>query len=143
MTERSDRAVPEPVFLDSVERLFSARYPSEFRLLCRTGGGTMSASLLTAGVKFICDLDSLRAVNSEIGEGEWGDLETALSVSRHPRDGNRLWGGILPFAARGDCVFGFDAGQPGSDRVLVWSVHTVVHAYLSFQSFCAALGVFG
>jgi len=29
-------------------------------------------------------------------------------------------------------IYGFSATEPGSDKVLVWSVHTVVHAYPTF-----------
>jgi hypothetical protein len=82
-------------------------------------------------------------LNSAVGAEEWGDLERAVAKQARAKDGSKFWGGILPFRSAtspretratlgrraGDIVLGFDVEAPMSDRVLVWSVHTIVHDY--------------
>jgi hypothetical protein len=36
-------------------------------------------------------------------------------------------------------IYGFSAGEPGSEKVLVWSVHTIVHAYPTFETWLASM----
>jgi len=131
--------IPTIAFLESVERHFSVRYPEQFKTFCSQGGSPEAsvAALRAARVEFICDLDRLRTVNVKVGEEQWGDYEVAIAGRRHPKDGGRLWGGMLPFATGGEDVFGFDCERPQSDRVLVWAAHTIVHEYPSLASFCA------
>ena len=142
MADQGKPIIPATTFLESIERHYSVRYPREFKTLCSAGGSAEAsiAILHAAGVEFVGDLDTFRAVNTKVGEQEWEDYEMAIAGRRHPKDANRLWGGILPFATRGDEVFGFDLEQPQSDQVLVWSVHTVVHVYPSLSLFCATAG---
>jgi|688.fasta_scaffold94752_2 hypothetical protein len=134
--------IPTIAFLESAERRFAVQYPPVFKTWCSSGGSIQISadSLQAARIDFICDLERLRNVNRQVGEEEWGAYEQALAGTRHPKDSDRLWGGILPFATDSDAdVFGFDVERPESERVLVWSVHTIVHEYPSLASFFEAV----
>lgn len=143
MVEPRARLTPSIAFLESVEQRFSVRYPSQYKALCCDSDRTNPslAALLAGGVELICDLKRLQAVNVKVGEEQWGDYEQAIAGRRQAKDGDRLWGGILPFATKADLVFGFDAEQPQSEQVLVWSVHTIVGEYPTLASFCEMQGV--
>lgn len=143
MDEPGARMTPTIAFLESVEQRFSARYPSQYKALCFASDrpNPSMAALLAGGVEFICDLKRLQAVNVKVGEEQWGDYEQAIAGRLHAKDGDKLWGGILPFATQDDDVFGFDAEQSQSEKVLVWSVHTIVGEYPTLASFCEMVGV--
>lgn len=142
---KGERMIPTIAFLESVEQHFHLKYPQEFTEFCRNGGTpeTPLAAWRAAGVTFVCDLESLRMTNVQVGEGQWGDYEQAIAGRLHPKDGNRLWGGILPFAIRDTVIFGFDSERTQGGRVLAWSVHTIVYEYPTFGSFCADVRSWG
>ena len=128
---------PSLEFLESVEKFFSVRYPKQFKLFCKEFNARADLIVnqdITKG-SFITDMDALKTINARIGEEQWGDYEQAIASKKHPKDGNKLWGEILPFAFNDDSVFGFNYAHSESDKVHVWSVHTVVHIYPSFVAF--------
>jgi hypothetical protein len=135
------KMIPTSEFLKTVEDAFAVTYPEEFKRFCRvcSRAKPSAQAVLASEVVFICDLDTLHAVNVRVGEEQWGDYEQAIAGRRHPKNGNRLWGGILPFATQDDCVFGFNLKRPQSDQVLVWSIHTIVFAYPSLALFLEAV----
>ena len=119
-------------------------YPDSFRALLRAWRESQTPPPpAPRNGKFVTSREQLVLLNSAIGEEQWGDLERAFAGKTQPKDGNKLWGGLLPFwyetsrRARksplgrraGNIVLGFDVDAPLSDRVLVWSVHTLVHDY--------------
>lgn len=132
--------VPSTEFLESIERSYSVRYPEPFKALCARLATTTSdaARFVAAGGRFIVDLETFWAVNTRVGEEQWGDYERAIVGARHPKDRNRLWGGILPFFVDDSCVYGFSADGKTGERVHVWSVHTLVHSYPSLADFAEA-----
>lgn len=132
--------VPTAEFLDNIERLYTIKYPRRYRELCAqlngidiqgTGCGASSAH-------FITDIETFWAVNTRVGEQQWGDYERAIAGKEHPKDKNKLRGQILPFFFDDDCVFGFSEDGSTDDQVQVWSVHTVVHSYPSLSAFTEA-----
>jgi len=152
--------VPTTEFLDDIERRYSVKYPEQYREFCALlkDSGLQSTVYGSSNVDFISDLETFWSVNVRVGEQQWGDYERAIAGKEHPKDKNRLWGGILPFFDNDDDgdVFGFSAdgssvrvctyddngnalgfsfdGDSG-DRVYVWSVHTIVHVYPSLSAF--------
>ena len=125
---------PTVDFLEEVERTFSVAWPESFRTFCRVHAGS-GLSDRYPGLKgtFICDFDALEKTNVLIGEGSWGDYEQAIAGKRHPKDGRQIYMDMLPFNLGKDCVFGFPTTDPGTDKVVVWSVHTLVHEYPTFD----------
>ena len=89
------------------------------------------------GADFISDIETFWSVNVRVGEQQWGDYERAIIGKTHPKDKNRLWGEILPFFFNDHDVFGFSP-DGSSDRVYVWSVHTIVGSYPSLSAFTEA-----
>jgi len=138
--------VPTSEFLDSIERLYSVKYPREYREFCARFKDTVlqAAEHFSGPADFIADIETFQAVNVRVGEGQWGDWERALVGQERPKDKNILWGGILPFCFAGDTVFGFHTvygllsdGSLG-EQVHVWAVHTLVHSYPSLAAFAEA-----
>ena len=129
--------VPTLEFLEEVERLYAVKFPAEYRAFCvRFQGVELQAiSGGTRPVGFITDLDTFRAVNTGVGEGQWGDLERAIVGKEHPKDGHRLWGAIVPFFFDGTDVYAFSEDGSEGEKVLVWAVHCIVHAYPSLLAF--------
>jgi hypothetical protein len=140
--------LPGEPFLDAVEREFDVLYPDSFRALLRAwrdGRGRVPPPPSARDGRFVTTRETLVALNSAIGAEQWEDLERAIGKAVHAKDGTKFWGGLLPFwfatskPARksplgrraGDIVVGFDVEAPMSDKVLVWSVHTIVHGYPS------------
>jgi hypothetical protein len=138
--------LPDEPFLVAVERELDVLYPDSFRALLRawrSGSAGVTPPPPARHGSFVTSREELVALNSAIGTEEWGDLERAVAKTTHAKDGTRFWGGLLPFwfatsgrksrsslgRRAGDIVVGFDVEAPMSDRVLVWSVHTVVHGY--------------
>jgi len=138
--------LPDESFLDMVEREFDVLYPDTFRALLRAwrGGSARVPPLPSArSGRFVTAREVLIELNAAIGAEEWGDLERAVASKPSAKDGTRFWGGIVPFwfatstrerksslgRRAGDIIVGFDVEAPMDDKVLVWSVHTVVHAY--------------
>jgi hypothetical protein len=125
-------------FLDEVERAFSVVWPEPFRAFCRIHAGSGPSGKYPAlRGTFLCDLEGLERTNALIGEGSWSDYEKAIAGRRSPKDGHTIYMGLLPFYAEKDCVFGFLTTNPGSDKVVVWSVHTFIHDYPTFDAWLA------
>jgi hypothetical protein len=140
---------PSLPFLASVERAFSVVFPEAFQSFCRRHEAE-SAIARYPGLRrgsFITDMETLQAINRQIGSEEWGDYERIIAGREHPKSGERLWGGLLPFffeskrrrkQRRGSklavLIYGFPTDDPGSSKVLVWSVHCVVNAYPTFDA---------
>jgi hypothetical protein len=108
--------MPTVAFLHSVEQDFAVQYPQGFKTFCNDGGtpDVPAYALDAAGVLFISDLHRLQQVRAKV------------------------WDGMLPFATQddSDSVFGFNLEEPGSDQVLVWSIHAIVYSYPSLAAFC-------
>jgi hypothetical protein len=94
----NESMIPSAEYLESVELRFSVHYPRQFKTFCGSVSQAQAAGLNLAGVEFIRDFDTFREINTRIGEGEWGDYERAVAGLRHPKNGNKLWGKVLPFA---------------------------------------------
>lgn len=133
MREALPMNVPAAGFLDDVERLYAVRYPRQYRALCAQLAGIDIQD--TGCARFITDIETFWAVNTRVGEQQWGDYERAIAGKEHPKDKNRLWGGILPFFFDDVDVFGFSDDGSTEDQVHVWSVHTIVHTYPSLSAF--------
>lgn len=133
-------SLPSVAFLHDVERLFSTRFPAEYVKFCagfESGSAIANIPALSGG-RFITDLEMLKTLNVKIGKEQWGDYEQAIVATQHPKDSNRLWGGLLPFYFDAEDIYGFSAENDGDEQVYVWSVHTVVHAYPSWAAFVEA-----
>jgi hypothetical protein len=140
-----NHVLPSEAFLLEVERAFSVTFPRAFHAFCRSPDRAEKFSGLRRGV-FIIDLVTLEECNRQVGSEEWGDYERIIAGKEHPKRGDRLWGGLLPFYFEPPKVkrrrkqklarhiYGFDADAPGSERVLVWSVHCIVGAYPTLQA---------
>ncbi|MBI4680996.1 MAG: hypothetical protein HY753_07285 [Nitrospirae bacterium] len=128
--------IPTIEFLNTVEKLYTVQYPVQFKSFCTENKKrkVLFTNPVPPESHFICDIDTLKSINTRIGKGEWGDYEQAIIGKTHPKDGNRLWGEILPFFYDESCVFGFDYRKQSGDEVYVWSVHRIVHVYLSFST---------
>ena len=129
--------VPAVEFLDEIERLYSVKYPKQYRELCAQLKDTdfHSTNGSFDGADFITDIETFWSVNVRVGEGEWGDYEFAIAGKRHPKDKNMLWGGILPFFFEDSVVFGFSSAEGSDDSVYVWNIHTIVGYYHSLSRF--------
>ena len=122
--------------------MFQVVVPKAFRDFCRahaTRDPTAEYRGLRRGT-FITDLATLVAINAQIGHEEWGDYERIIAGKEHPKSGERLWGGLLPFYFEHEKkrrkskklardIYGFSVDPPDGEKVFVWSVHTTVHAY--------------
>jgi hypothetical protein len=128
--------VPTAEFLDNIERRYVAKYPRQYRELCaQLDGIDIQGTDCGGGAHFITDIEMFWAVNTRVGEQQWGDYERAIAGKGHRKDKNKLWGQILPFFFDADCVFGFSGDGSTDDQVHVWSVHTIVHSYPSLSAF--------
>ena len=142
------RGLPDLAFLREVEERFSVVLPQAFIDFCRQyAGPDLLASFpgLRRGA-FLVDLPTFEAISSQIGAEEWGDYERILGGKEQPKSGLRLWGGLVPFyydeptnkrrrsAPLASSVYGFPSDKQKSAQVLVWSVHTIVHSYPSFEA---------
>jgi hypothetical protein len=140
--------LPELAFLREVQERFSVALPDVFIDFCRRFAGVdvlATFPRLRRGA-FLVDFPTFEAINSQIGAEEWGDYERIIGGKEHPKSGLRLWGGLVPFyyekpknkrrrnAALAASVYGFPRDKPKSAEVLVWSVHTIVHGYPSFDA---------
>lgn len=132
--------VPTTEFLDSIECLYTVKYPRQYRELCaQLNGIDIQCSGCGVGsAHFITDIETFWAVNTRVGEQQWGDYERAIAGKEHPKDKNKLWGQILPFFFDDHDVFGFSDDGSTADQVHVWSVHTIVHSYPSLSAFTEA-----
>ena len=132
--------VPAAEFLDNIERLYSVRYPQQYRKLCTqlTDIDIQGNACGAGSAHFITDIETFWAVNTRVGKQQWGDYERAIAGKERPKDRNRLWGTILPFFFDDHCVFGFSADGSTEDQVHVWRVHTIVHSYPSLSAFAEA-----
>jgi hypothetical protein len=140
--------LPSEAFLSEVERAFSVTFPKAFHAFCRDPGRAEKYSGLRRGA-FIADHAALEACNRQIGSEEWGDYERIIAGKEHPKRGDRLWGGLLPFYFESPKVkrrrnpkiarhiYGFDASEPGSEKVFVWSVHCIVGGYPTLEAWLA------
>jgi len=140
--------VPELAQLRELEERFAFAWPEPYLDFCRRHAGrdVLASYPGLRGGAFVIDAASLEAVNSQIGAEEWGDYERALVGKEHPKTGLRFWGGLVPFyydsakqhrrqgAKVAESIYGFPSASPGSAEVLVWSVHTIVHSYSSFDA---------
>jgi hypothetical protein len=145
---RAPRAVPGLEFLREVEERFSVALPQVFLDFCHQYSETDVAvpfPRLRRGA-FLVDFSTFEAINRQIGGEEWNDYERILTGKTRPKSGLRLWGGLVPFyydepknkrrrgAALAETIYGFPSDKPGSAEVRVWSVHTIVHVYASFDA---------
>ncbi len=130
-------SLPSVAFLHEMERLFSTRFPAEYVNFCAGVGSGVHVSPLSGG-QFITDLEVFKAINARVGEEQWADYERAIAGRQHSKDGNRLWGGLLPFYFDADDIYGFSAEDNSDEQVYVWSGHTIVHAYPSWAAFAEA-----
>jgi len=134
MAYRPKLKCPTLELLAEVERTFSVVWPDSFRRFCKAHA-SVSPGEKYPSLKgtFLCDLASFESTNVRVGEGTWGDYERAIAGKQHPKDGRQLTLGLLPFYVHADCVYGFLPENAGSDKVVVWSVHTLVHEYATFD----------
>lgn len=139
---------PRIEFLREVGERFNVTLPGVYIDFCERHAGTdltVTFPRLRRGA-FLVDFPTFEAINSQLGAEEWGDYERILTSKQHPKSGLRLWGGLVPFyydeprnkrrrnAALAESVYGFPSDEPKSAEVLVWSVHTIVHGYPSFEA---------
>lgn len=123
--------IPTLEFLSMIERRFAVSYPKPFKDFCenaRTFDPLADFPNLSRG-RFVCDLETMLAVNQCIGTGQWSDFERAGAVKVRPKDGRKLWGGILPIFFEGTDIYGYYYPKPDDHRIYVWSVHCIVHTY--------------
>ena len=136
--------LPSEAFLEEIERAFLVAFPPAFHSFCRRAVEAEKYPGLRRG-KFVTDVATIEAINRQIGEEQWGDYERIIAGKEHPKSGRRLWGGLLPFyfespktkrrnAKLARVIYGFAADEPGSERVLVWSVHCIVHDFPTFDT---------
>jgi hypothetical protein len=132
--------IPSAEFLETIERLYSVRYPEPYRAFCAqlADADVPGTGCDATGARLIADIDTFAAVNRRVGEEQWGDYERALAGQPQPKDQRRLWGDMLPFCVDEHCVYGFSADGRTADQVHVWSVHTIVHSYASLADFAEA-----
>lgn len=127
--------IPTFAYVEQVESLFGIRYPDSFRALCRQFGGSLIRYDVPGTGDFIGDVETLKQVNSRVGGEQWGDYEQAIAGTRHPKDGMQFWGELLPiFVMHDGPILGFAVPPDGSDRVYLWSVHTIVGDYPSLEA---------
>jgi hypothetical protein len=128
-------------FLEEVERRFPVVWPESFRTFCRIhASSALNDKYPSLKGTFICDVEKLEETNALIGEGSWGDYEKAIAGKRHPKDGRRIYMDLLPFYVHRDRVFGFPTTEVGSDKVVVWAIHTLVHDYATFDDWLSQEG---
>jgi hypothetical protein len=158
---RATCPLPSLAFLREVEQGFGLKLPAAFVEFCRRYAD-VDVLATFPGLRrgaFILDSPTLQRINTQIGEEEWGDYERIIARQQHPKSGLRFWGGLVPFyydqpknsrrrkAPLAESVYGFSSDEPASaspgdrdrdrDRVLVWSVHTIVHGYPSLDAWLA------
>jgi hypothetical protein len=127
---------PSINFISKVEGLFSVLYPESFKIFCReyeSKNILLTYPSIGEG-QFIKDLDTLKKINSRIGAEEWGDYESAIAGKLHPKDGMKLWGGLLPIYFDDGNIFGFDFKNRSSEKIFVWSIHCIVYSYPNLES---------
>ncbi|MDR2012511.1 MAG: hypothetical protein LBQ20_05620 [Rhodanobacter sp.] len=130
--------VPSSEFLDSIEHLYSVKYPRQYRELCvrlKDIDLQPAENFLPGRVDFISDIETFWAVNVRVGEEQCGDYERAIIGKELPKDKNILWGEILPFSFTEDSIFGFLSDGSTGEQVHVWSIHTLVYSYPSLFAF--------
>ena len=125
--------LPTVEFLNSVEHYFSVSYPMQYKLFC-----SQNHTFTPTKGQFITDIETLKTINRKIGEDQWGDFELAIAGKRHPKDGNKFWGELLPFYFHESLIYGFPIDGKDSGSIHVWSVHTIVHSYPSLSAFMEA-----
>jgi hypothetical protein len=132
--------IPSSEFLDSIERLYRARFPERYRQLCKrlrsTNSGVPASG--TNNGQFIIDMETFQAVNAKVGGEQWGDYEQTIAGKQHSKNELQLWGGLLPFYLDEHSVYGFSETDSSDEQVYVWSVHTIVHVYPSLEAFAKA-----
>lgn len=129
MPYRPKLTCPTLAFLDEVQRDFSVVWPRSFRAFClRHAGASLSERYRSLRGRFIVDRDDLEKTNQLVGEGSWGDYEKAIAGRRRPKDGGRLYLDLLPFYVDKKDVWGFLG-----EKAALWSVHTLVHEYPTFD----------
>ena len=144
MPHRPRSKCPTLDFLDEVESQFSVVWPESFRTFCRINANLdLRDKYPSLSGNFICDLETLEKTNVIVGEGSWGDYEQAIAGQRHPKDGQKLYLDFLPFYVAKEDVLGFLKDHSGSDKVVVWAVHTFVHDYPTFDDWLSQEGPSG
>jgi len=128
-------------FLQSVEKCFAVHWPEPFRTFCRANADAdLRAICPSLKGHFLVDLAEFEGTNQLVADGSWGDYERAITGRRRPWDGRTLALDVLPFYVVGKDVLGFAADQPNSDKVVLWSVHTIVHDWPSFAAWLSEEG---
>lgn len=122
--------IPSLEFLESMEKKFHVKYPKTYKVFCSKYRNENILDKYPNLIKgnFITDVSTMRSINEKIGQEQWSDYETAIAGKIHKKDGNKLWGELLPIYYN-DLVYGFNCLDDNDEAVYVWSTHCVVHSY--------------